>query len=374
MAPRKPSQTQNPQPVLTWPDTTEIVSISLTLRPTQTFSLPPQYTTELHAWFLNQIRAFDPELSAYLHDGQSEKPFTLSSLIGLNAESRTYEVQPTQTYTWIFTLLSKQVVQGITPWLQNPPTQINLHSVVFDILDWSMPFPATTYKELWDTIPAESPSLTLQFLSPTSFRHKGNHLPLPMPENLFHSYLRRWNDFSGYQVNQIQFLDWVDEAVIIVRHQLQSVKTMAGKRGAVTGFIGSIQLGLSKPRQQPEAFVQLFEALGHLAPYCGTGHKTTFGLGQTRLGWSAETAIAPTVTLEDVLVERIAELTEQFIALRKRTGGDRATHIAETWATILARRELGESLTAIAEGMDLRYETVKTYVKLARRALLQSAL
>jgi len=35
----------------------------------------------------------------------------------------------------------------------------------------------------------------------------------------------------------------------------------------------------------------------------------------------------------------------------------------------LARRELGESLFDIAADLEMPYETVKTYVKLARRAL-----
>ncbi len=54
---------------------------------------------------------------------------------------------------------------------------------------------------------------------------------------------------------------------------------------------------------------------------------------------------------------------------RKRTGGDRAQRVAETWATVLARREFGESLQAIAEDLEMPYQTVKTYAKLARRSL-----
>jgi CRISPR-associated endoribonuclease Cas6 len=33
---------------------------------------------------------------------------------------------------------------------------------------------------------------------------------------------------------------------------------------------------------------------------------------------------------------------------------------------------MGESLIAIAKDLEMRYETVKTYAKLARRALLNS--
>jgi len=137
----------------------------------------------------------------------------------------------------------------------------------------------------------------------------------------------------------------------------------------VTGFTGAVELSLSsKASQQPE-FEKLFSALGRLAPYCGTGHKTTFGLGQTRLGWLLEEA-STVSSMQNMLAERIAQLTEEFISQRKRIGGTRATEIAETWATILARRELGESLEAIASDLEMPYQTVKTYAKLARRALI----
>ena len=35
----------------------------------------------------------------------------------------------------------------------------------------------------------------------------------------------------------------------------------------------------------------------------------------------------------------------------------------------LARREMGDSLNIIAQDLEMPYETVKTYVKLARRSL-----
>ncbi|MDX2216264.1 MAG: CRISPR system precrRNA processing endoribonuclease RAMP protein Cas6 [Oculatellaceae cyanobacterium bins.114] len=215
----------------------------------------------------------------------------------------------------------------------------------------------------------DSPSIILSFNSPTSFRRKGHHVPLPWPTNVFHSYLRRWNDFSGQEVDQEEFLDWIDESVIILRHHLQSTKVVAGKRGSVTGFIGAIEFGLSRKAQEQPDFTRLFIALGRFAPYCGTGHKTTFGLGQTVLGWFAAPETPPPPSIQDLLAQRIGELTEIFTAQRKRTGGDRATKIAETWATILARRELGDSLQVIATDLELSYETAKRYIKLARRSL-----
>ncbi|MBD2473373.1 CRISPR system precrRNA processing endoribonuclease RAMP protein Cas6, partial [Nostoc sp. FACHB-145] len=96
-------------------------------------------------------------------------------------------------------------------------------------------------------------------------------------------------------------------------------------------------------------FTQLFYTLLKLAPYCGTGHKTTFGLGQTRSGWLVEQkASVAEHLLNNVLAERIEELTNIFTAQRKLKGGNRTDRIAVTWATILARREHGETLAASA--------------------------
>ncbi len=190
-----------------------------------------------------------------------------------------------------------------------------------------------------------------------------------MPVNLFHSYLRRWNDFSGIPIEQEPFLDWIDEGVIIYQHRLESMKVAAGKWGSVTGFTGAMCCGLSKAALANSEFTRLFYALARLAPYCGTGHKTTFGLGQTRLDWVEPEVSLPTQVLTNLLGERIDELTALFTAQRKRTGGDHTDKIASTWATILARREMGESLQVISQDLEMPYATVKTYVKLARRAL-----
>lgn len=356
-------------PPLAWDSNTELVALQLELQPLENFTVPPHYTTELHSWFLDQVRRTDAELSSYLHDGQSEKPFTISNLKGeMKSQGRTLLLSTDQQYQWVISILSQPVVVWVQEWLQAPPTEIHLRSGSFKIVNWQFAHPPTTYDQLFQTDDSEL-TIALSFITPTSFRRKGNHFPLPVPFNLFHSYLRRWNDFSGHDINQDDFLQWVDEGTVVLRHHLQSVKVMAGKSGSVTGFMGSVQLGLSSQAKQNDDFVQQWLALGQLAPYCGTGHKTTFGLGQTRSGWLDEPELTPVSPLEHLVAQRIQELTNVFIAQRKRTGGDRATQIAETWATILARRELGESLQAIAQDLEMPYETVKTYVKLARKAL-----
>ena len=357
-----------------WADT-QLVGLTLQLQPLHDATLYPQYTIGLHAWLLDQVRQLDPSLSAYLHDGESEKPFTISALQGIEiSPGGVPKVNSQQFYTWTITALSQPVVAWLSTWLQQPPQEINLRGIPLKIVDWGLlnpdPIhPPTTYRQLLEAPVPPSPKIALSFLSPTSFRRRGNHFPLPVPTNLFHSYLRRWNDFADIQYDQNDFLGWIEEFVVISRHHLQSVKTVAGKRGSVTGFTGAIELGLTNAALAKSEYVQLFMALGRLAAYSGTGHKTTFGLGQTRLGWSSASTEISQPTLQDFLAQRIAELTELFATQRKRTGGERATNIAETWATILARREIGQSLRGIAEDLEMPYETVKTYAKLAKKAV-----
>ena len=354
---------------LTWPQTTELVSIEFLLRADQTIELYPQYTIGLHAWFLQQIQAFNPDLSAMLHDEASEKPFAITGLDGkFVAHSRYLQLDKGKPYRWRVQGFSKAAVAGLATWLKQPPTELLLKSTPLTVQDIQIALPATTYQALAQE-PITGNSLSLTFSSPTSFRRKGHHLPLPWPRNVFHSYLRRWNLFSGKEVPQEAFLDWIDEHVMIQRHQVKSVKVAAGKRGSVTGFTGAIAYTLDRHAQENPDFHHLFFTLGRLAPYCSTGHKTTFGLGQTLAGWHLKETVVEVPSAQVLLAERIDELTQRFKEQRKRTGGERAQDIAEKWATILARRELGDSLQEIADDMGLRYETAKTYGKLARRAL-----
>ncbi len=215
-------------------------------------------------------------------------------------------------------------------------------------------------------------------------------MPLPIPENLFHSYLRRWNIFAHIEYDQEEFLRWVNECIVILRHDIRSHKAQPGKQGSVTGFIGNLQLGLTPKAKTDPEYIHLIHALIQTAPYFGTGHKVTFGLGQTRLGWLTAPVVKPlpvaiaTTTIptpenvtqlrKTLIKTRIKELEPMFMALRKRQGGERARDIAQLWATIIAHQESGDSLKAIAADLKLPYETVKKYAQLARKQLVIGSL
>ena len=371
--PKKSDTTLNLSAKTYWPKTTELVSLEFVLKPVANTDLYAQYTIGLHAWFLHQIQDIDPELSAYMHNGESEKPFSMTGLDGqFVAQSQSLQLQRNKLYRWRVNGLCKPVVQGIASWLRQSPNEIRLKNSPLAIESVTVAYPPTTYTKLLQQGQDGEGSISLSFHSPTSFRRKGHHLPLPWPTNVFHSYLRRWNHFSNKPVNQEDFLDWVDTYVIITQHHMSTDKVAVGKRGSVTGFTGAVTYAIDRRGITEKPFVDMFYTLTQLAPYCGTGHKTTFGLGETQLGWHTSQAAPQVPTQQRLLAERMDELTEIFLSQKKRQGGRRAIDTAETWATILARREQGDSLQEIANDMELAYETTKTYSKLARRAMRES--
>jgi CRISPR-associated endoribonuclease Cas6 len=351
------------------PTRTELIGIGIIIEAAKELQLPPQYTTALHAWFLDQVRQTNPELSQQLHDGQDEKPFTIS---GIPEISQTNQLQAHQTYQWQITALNGPLCNWLRAWLKQPLGSLRLNSTTCKIIDRPITQPATTYRKIWQQA-THFPSLELTFISPTSFRKRHNHMPLPIPENIFHSYLRRWNHFAPNGFDQTEFLEWVNNSIVILRHDIRSSKVAAGKSGSVTGFTGQVQFGFAPAAKQNPKFQQLAAALIKCAPYFQTGHKVTFGLGQTQAGWNSPPPITPNIiTLKtQIFNQRRQELVPLFLAQKKRQGGDRATNSANLWADIIARQEVGDSLTSIAADLKMSYDTVKKYAQLAKKQLAQ---
>ena len=147
--PRTPRHKALSPAKLAWNKNTELVGLKLELQPQADFTVTPHYTTELHSWFLDQVRRMDFELSSYLHDGQSEKPFTISNLRGeLQSQGRSLLLDSHQQYEWIITALSQSLTDWVQQWLQTPPTEIKLRSGTFNIVNWQLAQTPTTYAQL----------------------------------------------------------------------------------------------------------------------------------------------------------------------------------------------------------------------------------
>ena len=121
-----------------------------------------------------------------------------------------------------------------------------------------------------------------RFRSPTSFRSQDMHYPLPDPLLAFQSWLLRWNAFAPSQLHlNVNTLDLVSAHVAISRHRIET-RAVEFDRFTQVGFVGTVTYQVVKRRLLNGDLLRRLNILADYAPFCGTGHKTTQGMGQTQ--------------------------------------------------------------------------------------------
>lgn len=139
---------------------------------------------------------------------------------------------------------------------------------------------STSYDELYGRFVPEEGAydrISLRFLSPTTFRVGKANMPFPLPRLLWQSWANRWNAFSEVQV--ASFGEWAEEFIVPARFRLRSRVAKVGG-ATLAGSLGDCEYRVLRP-ESVEARVAAM--LAAYAGYCGTGQKTTMGLGVTEL-------------------------------------------------------------------------------------------
>jgi CRISPR-associated endoribonuclease Cas6 len=100
----------------------------------------------------------------------------------------------------------------------------------------------------------------------------------PIPVSVFGSYWQRWRVFSGIELSD-DLLDFADEYVAVQQHRLRTKMVPFGRGHQYHGFTGRCTY---RVLERDPAKLKELNALANYALYCGTGQKTTQGLGQTK--------------------------------------------------------------------------------------------
>ncbi|MGV3721312.1 MAG: CRISPR system precrRNA processing endoribonuclease RAMP protein Cas6 [Actinomycetota bacterium] len=129
---------------------------------------------------------------------------------------------------------------------------------------------------------AFAPRVRLTFATPTTFK-KGDAppLPLPVPDLIIRSWARRWNRFctSELQIHEALLMTLTGRiAVADARVETSIVKLC---RGELPGFVGDVVLEAQHPDTWAEAERTAWAALVAYSRFCGTGTRTTQGMGLT---------------------------------------------------------------------------------------------
>ena len=229
--------------------------------------LPSNTNRALHANFFQWLQRGDEYLAKKAHDTEGMKAFTLSSLSVISEHDAAFRI------TLLDDSLLAPLEKGITP-------EVNITG---SLLAFSKPYvvQSSSYLQLAQQASSAS-AVCLQFQSPTSFSRQGMHYPLPDPVLVFTSYRSRWNAFAPEPLHIADhWLDWLTESIAISDVRLSTQRVAYGDLYQQVGMVGEVRFVVTGKSSQADGRAQLC-TLADYAWFCGTGHKTTQGMGQTR--------------------------------------------------------------------------------------------
>ncbi len=279
----------------------DLLSLVLTLRPLgAAHGLPDSLARASHAVLLNAVGGADPALAGSLHEGSGPRPFTASDLIGLKQREG---LRPERTYALRFTALTAGTASALLAASAGGPLALGAEVVLgesgfrVEAVEGGEETPdsktqtpktshpwagAATYKSLsapW-LLARERPAarLALDFVSPTTFKSGGKHVPLPLPELVFGSLLEKWNAFAPVALPP-ETRRFAAECLALSRYRLSSRVSPMKEGGLRTGMVGmAVFTALNHDRY----WLTLLNLLADFALYAGVGAGTTMGLGQCR--------------------------------------------------------------------------------------------
>jgi len=273
-------------------------SILINGYPKQALPVAQAQGPALQGMFLHLMEQVDPAVSARLHNDNRYRPYTLSPLgIGerghgfqgfrmardreLKAGTPCY-VRVTFLEDGLFPTFSRFFLASPNPTLRLGRTEF----IVTEVLatpesdnEWSS---YVSYEQLIArNAQRRDRQIVLRFVTPTSFRARDVDLPLPLPRLVFQSYYKRFQEFSDFPFLP-DFIESVERHTGIARMDRMRTDTIRTNKTILNGFVGEVTFVISQ--KAPPDLVTQMHLLADFAFFCGTGKKTTVGMGQTTTG------------------------------------------------------------------------------------------
>lgn len=225
---------------------------------------PPQWPGQLlHGVLFDRLRQLQPEAAELAHTLEP-RPFALSGIYREGAH-------PTFRCTGL-----TAPVSAALPGVFESGAEFEVGPARVRVLEVAVE--TTGYEELYERfVPevGEYGRISLRFLSPTTFRVGKANMPFPLPRLLWQSWSNRWNAFSEVQVGS--FGEWAEESIAPARFRLRSRVAKVGG-ATLAGSVGECEYRILGPDSIEARIAAMLAAY---AGYCGTGQKTTMGLGVT---------------------------------------------------------------------------------------------
>jgi len=264
---------------------TTLYAVLLQLKADGDVIVSPTQGHHAYGLFMALIRRSSVSMAEELHASDSMKPFTISPLQGkFQRAAKNLKIIGGYEYSIRLTFLKEDVFAYFMDAALKAASQpVRLESAIFHIDHVVLHHEDSplchhqSYEELF-TESASERKIRLQFLSPTAFRSGGKRNVLfPEASLAFGSYLSKWQHFSPIKVDEhtAEFL----EQIIVARYKLNT-HILHFNAYQETGFEGECTFEV--PADFDEGSLKTINTLADFAFYCGTGAKTTMGMGQTR--------------------------------------------------------------------------------------------
>lgn len=270
------------------------VSVVIPLCATQDAS-PRFFGREAYAVWLYLVQGVAPHVADQLHGAHSFKPFTVSSLLepGQWRDSAYREQDPMVTvragnvYEWRITAFSRELAELIVKTLlPSLPRALRFGPVTFETgvpctdaakHPWAATSEVQPFAARWldrkRTVPKQ---FTLEFVSPTAYRQLRRNALFPDAPGIFARYAAIWNLYAAPSLAET-LLQTVREEVNASHYRLATHAFPHGTHPE-SGWTGNCTYTFFGERATREIML-----LASFAFFCGTGYKTTQGMGQTRL-------------------------------------------------------------------------------------------
>lgn len=267
------------------------ISITLTLTSPTDMTLPhqPPLGRANYAALLERLGQVDAALARQIHDGDGPKPLTCSALMGARANRAGIHCEADGRYVLRVTGLTPPVGAGLAhALLREPPATWTIGGHTFAVVAatcdpaqdaWSG---ECSYEELaaHQLLQNAQPprKVTFSFASPTSFKSKGMHVAVPLPDLVFGSLVERWNAFSPVTLSP-EMRRFGEEMVALSNYQLRTQPVIQKSGAPLIGAVGrATYTALGGDRY----WLSVMQMLADFALYAGVGVKTTTGMGQVR--------------------------------------------------------------------------------------------
>ena len=271
------------------------ISTQISLIPETDVTLRPTMGHHAHAAFLSILRKSNPEVAEAVHAHAAQKPFTVSPLIGkMQKRDNLCHIRAGTECKLRFTFLDDELFQHFGKaflTLTMPP--IRLGEAVFQVRQlvshateersWGK---SETYAELVESAKTDT-RMSFRFYSPTTFRRmtpRGQETRNETYIDLvrcYQSWINKWNTFAPMELNKSEILDFIN-----AYGQVTSVRTKSQAlnfgRNIEVGWVGACACVFYPEDSLDTELLRAVNCLADFAFYCGTGYKTTMGMGQTR--------------------------------------------------------------------------------------------